>query len=724
MHNSILTVGLGLAAAACAATPAAIRADVFETAVAAWHLGGPEDSAGKVGPLASTGQVRLGVELTGADREASVRRGGDGRAAQFEGGWLVAGKDGQQALNLTGQALTICLRLRDPSGRWAAGLLSKKAAVKNYNLFAWDLGRGMEFGFELNLRGESHFRQVKTPLADVAPDGWHDLVARYNGAKLELFLDGVLRAQEPVSGELTQAPQAPFVLGADPGGQNVFRGLIDHAALWNRALTDAEIEFLSGGPEAVARAQALAAAARRERARAVEEQRQAARQRVAADPLYPKYHVAAPVGWMNDPHPIYFQGAYHIFYQYSWLPDDPYGGPHAWGHATSKDLLHWTHLPPAITPREHGVGEDRHIWSGCLVNNGGVGTAVYTIENIDIWTATSLDDRLEKFLKHPGNPVIQGPPPGLQIEGGMRDPWVWKEADGWYLVVGSGLKSGQGALVLLYKSSDLVHWQYLHPLFQGGPNQEGGFCECPGFFPLGGKHILTLSNQATYLVGRYENHRFQPEHRGRLDFGRVYVPQSVADPKGRRILWGWVLETRDRDAQRRAGWAGMQTLPRVLSLQPDGVLASEPAEELTHLRSGPRQFRQIRLAAEATQILEGVQGAQLEILAEFEPVQSGAVGLTLVDGSERTEIIFDGQAETLRCGGVTAPLHLAPREPLTLRVFLDGSVVEVYANRRVCLTERINPARPESLQVALIARRSGATANRIETWKMGSIWDK
>ena len=214
---------------------------------------------------------------------------------------------------------------------------------------------------------------------------------------------------------------------------------------------------------------------------------------------------------MNDPHPIYFKGAYHIFYQYSFLPDSPYGGPHCWGHAMSGDLVRWIHMPPAITPKDHGIGADRHIWSGCLVDNGAVGTAIYTIENIDIWVSTSTDDNLATFKKHAANPAIRGPPPGLPIAGGMRDPWIWKEDDGWYLIVGSGLEGGKGAVVPLYKSLDLLHWQYLHPIYQGNPAVDGGFCECPAFFPLGNKHVLFLSNQATYLVGRYENHRFLPD---------------------------------------------------------------------------------------------------------------------------------------------------------------------------------------------------------------------
>ncbi|MCX5670522.1 MAG: LamG domain-containing protein, partial [Planctomycetota bacterium] len=261
---SVSAVGLLLAAACmCAAEPAVSPDGLFKTAVAVWHMAKVKDSVGKSAPLAIEGKVELGVELTGPEREASVRCGGDGRAARFEGGWLVAGRGANEALNLTGHALTICLRLRDPSGKWAAGLLSKKGNAKNYNLFAWDLGHGMEFGFEFNLRGERQFRQLRTPLEGLAPDAWHDLVVRYDGVKVELFVDGVLRDRKPASGPVAEAPDASVLIGADPGGRNSFHGLVDHAALWDRALTEAEIEFLSGGREAVERARTLEGAARR-----------------------------------------------------------------------------------------------------------------------------------------------------------------------------------------------------------------------------------------------------------------------------------------------------------------------------------------------------------------------------------------------------------------------------------------------------------------------------
>ena len=448
------------------------------------------------------------------------------------------------------------------------------------------------------------------------------------------------------------------------------------------------------------------------------------RRRVANSQHYPQFHVAPPFGWMNDPHPIHFKGAYHMFYQYSFLPDAPYGGPHCWGHAVGRDLVHWRHLPPGITPKDHGIAEDHHIWSGCLVDNDGVGTAIYTIENIDIWTATSRDDDLATFTKHEGNPVVKGPPPGLDTLGEMRDPWVWREDDGWYMIIGSGLSGERGPVLPLYRSTDLIDWEYVHPLYEGDTETDTRFCECPSFFPLGDKHVLAMSHEATCLVGRYENHRFIPETRGRLDHGWIYVPQSVLDDKGRRIMWAWVREPSDAK-NAVAGWASMQTLPRVLSLRPDGTLEFEPAEEIKLLRTDHRQFEDVRLTGDAVD-LDGVRGGELEIQATFLPGSAKQFGLAWHDDACEIDVRYDVEAQTLTCKGCSefaAPLVLAEGEPLTLRVFVDRSVAEVYANGSVCITERLYPDDPDAMKVRLFAAGGEATASRVDAWKLGTIWE-
>lgn len=430
---------------------------------------------------------------------------------------------------------------------------------------------------------------------------------------------------------------------------------------------------------------------------------------------------------MNDPHPVFFKGAYHMFYQYSFLPHDPYGGPHSWGHAMSKDLVHWEHLPPAITPGDHGIAADRHIWSGCLVDNHGVGTAIYTIENLDIWTSTSTDDDLRVFKKCGANPVIKGPPPEPGIMAEMRDPWVWKEDDVWYLTVGSGMKDNKGFVLPLYKSTDLIHWQYLHPLYEGDASKGGStFCECPFFFPLGDKYVLALSAEASWMTGTFKDHRFQPQERGRLDYGRLYVPQTVLDDKGRRIMWGWATGWNtypgERNAQSLAGWAGMQTLPRVISLAKDNTLRFDPVPELESLRA--EHYRKENLAVKKKVIpIKNSRGMQVELQVVLAPGSARRCGLIIRDKAELMRITYDAVAKTLQCAGHTSPLALEPGEDLTLRVFLDRSIVEVYANRKVCATEGIHPQDISAVDVSLFAEAGEATVKQLDVWQMSSIWD-
>ncbi|MEO5952325.1 MAG: glycoside hydrolase family 32 protein, partial [Chloroflexia bacterium] len=131
------------------------------------------------------------------------------------------------------------------------------------------------------------------------------------------------------------------------------------------------------------------------------------------DPHRPAYHFLPEANWLNDPNGlVQWKGVYHMFYQYN-----PLGAYHHkihWGHATSTDLVHWTHLPVALSPTPDSPDADG-CWSGCTVNNDGVATILYTgfsDKHEYPCLATSTDD-LQTLQKYPGNPVIAGPPPGL-----------------------------------------------------------------------------------------------------------------------------------------------------------------------------------------------------------------------------------------------------------------------------------------------------------------------
>ncbi len=492
----------------------------------------------------------------------------------------------------------------------------------------------------------------------------------------------------------------------------------------------------------------------------------AQRQARAGDPFRPLTHFVAPAAWLNDPNGLTFwQGEYHLFYQHN--PYRPADGRKFWGHAASQDLLHWRDLPVALTPGamhstlsiyEPGQVErqadftripravppdevdSEGAWSGCAVDDQGVPILVYTARpGLPEWVclATSRDGMLT-WQKETANPVLAAPPAGLQTSG-FRDPYVWREGEDWKMVVGSGTE--KGAMVLLYNSPDLRAWNYMGPLLEGEASRNGVMWECPNFFPLDGKHVLIVSEMnrliVRYFVGRYDGQRLRVESEGQVDWGKdFYAPQTFADPKGRRILFGWSWEGRSEAAQLAAGWAGVLTLPRTLSLGPDGLLCSAPAPEVEKLRG-----TEFRLDAQGLQVGETrlpLQGNCLEIQAEFEP-GAGACGLKVLvspDGAEETLIGYrsmpDGgrvyvdrmhaslSPDTAR-DVYEGPLALAHGEPLKLHVYIDRSILEVYANERACLTTRVYPYSRASTGVILFAE-SPARLLSLKAWPQEPVW--
>jgi len=454
------------------------------------------------------------------------------------------------------------------------------------------------------------------------------------------------------------------------------------------------------------------------------------------DPFYPKYHLSAPYGWMNDPHPVFFKGSYHLFYQFSFVRDNPYGRvglkqglrPHrTWGHIISNDLIHWRHMPLALTPSKHGRPNDPHLFSGVVVANNDSGAAFYTINNIDVWLALSMDDDLRSFTKYPDNPVIKGPPLDLKINSEMRDPWVWKEGDKWYMIIGSGLEDGGGSVIPLYESSDLINWNYLHPLWQGGPNSflykdgDAGFSECPSFFKLGEKHVLVVSDKATYFVGNYENHHFVPEFRERLDYGKIYVPQFSIDDKNRCLMWGWIRDGRDYHAWIDVGWAGSQTLPRLLTLSEDGSIQFEPAGELTSLRKSYKTYPDAKISAKDFLLIDDFKGLQYELEVILKPGSSKIFGLELLGGESQAKIYYDQTTKTLHFNDIIAPLELIDGK-LSLHIFLDAAIIEIFANKKVCITNTVQPSSQEGFNFRFFCNEGISEVNDIQLWEIGTIW--
>jgi beta-fructofuranosidase len=471
---------------------------------------------------------------------------------------------------------------------------------------------------------------------------------------------------------------------------------------------------------------------------------------IAADPHRPQYHFLPPANWLNDPNGLIQWGStYHLFYQYN--PHGPVHQTIRWGHAACEDLVHWRHLPIALAPSAGGPDE-AGCWSGCAVDADGVPTLIYSGNRNGTQRpclATSTDGLLT-WQKDASNPVIAEPPPDLNLVA-FRDHTVWREDSTWYQLIGAGIRD-QGGAALLYRSQDLRTWEYLHPLLVGdahrsAPVWTGSMWECPDFFALGDRHVLIVSvwdegqlHYSAALVGQYHDQRFIPVVEHKLDYGdrHFYAPQSFTDRQGRRIVFGWVQEGRSPAAQHAAGWSGVMALPREFALGPDRHVVMRPVPELATLRGERVSCEPLALPAGRTVVLPEVAGDALELVVELDSTEGGRCGLAVrraVDGAEQTDICYDSAHRQLIVdrsrssldldtdrGLHIAPLTLSPGEPLRLHVFLDRSVIEVFANERVSITSRIYPTRPDSVTVALLADGADTRLTALDAWQLGSIW--
>ena len=234
--------------------------------------------------------------------------------------------------------------------------------------------------------------------------------------------------------------------------------------------------------------------------------------------------------------------------------------------------------------------------------------------------------------------------------------------------------------------------------------------------------------------------------------GLLGGPRSLLDAQGRRIFFDWIREIRGVEQERASGWSGVMTLPRILSLATDGSLQIEPVPELECLRMNPKARENITLNADELN-LEDIQGNCLELAVEIEPGDATEVGVQVLcspDQAEQTGILsvpsermlkIDTSRSTLNeairyphyrdAGGTArlpeseqfvdaqcAPFMLKNNETLQLRIYVDKSVVEVFANGRQCITQRVYPTRTDSTGVRLVSRGGQAHFRSIQAWEL------
>ena len=429
-------------------------------------------------------------------------------------------------------------------------------------------------------------------------------------------------------------------------------------------------------------------------------------------------HIEAPEGWLNDPNGLcYFDGFYHVYFQYS--PGTPNGeATRCWGHYVSSDLLSWKYKGIVLNP---DISEDRDgVFSGCAVTftdhveffyTGNVmedGDFDYVLEGrgANVIKVTSSDaasmSAKKVLLRNEDYPSF--------CSCHVRDPKVWIEDGVYKMVLGARTVDDEGC-VLLYEGSSSDSFEYKGCL--SVPDM-GFMWECPDMFTLGDKKFLALCPQGVTreefrMQNIFQSGYFTVDGDKLSDFEEFdygfdfYAPQTFVVPDGRRLLIGWMGIGDDSysNPTTELGWQHCLTLPRELSVGPDGKILQNPIRELSSLKKN-------------TKPVEGEvwEGLPFEINAsgfesEFALSVSG-VELTW----NKSEGVFSMHfTNDEGCGRTARKVKLDNLE--SLKIIADVSSLEVYINDgRYVLSTRFYPEYHQ-VRVASSGASAAVTALRL-----------
>jgi fructan beta-fructosidase len=408
----------------------------------------------------------------------------------------------------------------------------------------------------------------------------------------------------------------------------------------------------------------------------------------AVDKLYaeayrPQFHFTPAKNWTNDPNGlVFYKGVYHLFFQHN-----PFGiqwGNMTWGHATSRDLVHWTEQAPAIHPDKLGT-----IFSGsavvdsantagfrtggekpivCIYTSAG-GTSPQSQGQPFTQSLAFSNDRGATWMKYEKNPVLG------HVAGSNRDPKViWhKPTKKWVMALYL-----DGNDYALFGSKNLKEWTKLCDIAMPGT------VECPDFFQLpvdggrGRRLWVFWGANGNYRLGTFDGTTFTPETDviqslwGANDYA-AQTYSGIPSLDGRRIQIAWM---------NGGSYPGMpfnqqMSFPRELRLRTTAKgarLSMIPVREIEGIRHAKRTWKDTILKPDGPAAPLG-QGELWDIEAELEPRSARAVGLRV----RGVEIVYDSGTKTLACLGKTAPLEPADGR-IALRVLVDRTSIEIFAD--------------------------------------------
>ena len=456
--------------------------------------------------------------------------------------------------------------------------------------------------------------------------------------------------------------------------------------------------------------------------------------RPVADEMVLGFHLMHPGGDSapGDPNAAFcLDGRYHLHYilRHPWREDVSY----SFVHVSSPDMLQWEWHPTTLQPAFTGHG--MFSGTGFLTRDGAPAVIYHGQGSGRNQIAVARDRTLSRWSRPVPQQVSSGP--------GTPDILYWDPdcflVDGTYYAISGGSEQP------LLRSSDLETWSYVGDFLASElPDVAlGEDISCPNFFPLGDRWMLLCISHpfgCRYYLGDWDQEReqFVPDRHGRMNWPRphqsiyqtlyrdFFAPESVLTPDGRRVMWAW-LATLDEQIQTRT----IQSLPRELSLGPDGRLDIRPLRELESLRYDPETALDItarppvqKHSATASRRIAELEAEAHEIRITVARGQARrkrfALRLFADENHEGLPIMVRPEAGTLRVGATEAPFAvdgLPDGEDLELRIFVDRYLVEVFANNRQALVAA-HMDYQKANGVVLYAYGAPVTIGKLEKWKL------
>lgn len=628
----------------------------------------------------------------------------------------------------------------DQDGEWFTTMLGNVKLDDDNKIPSGEKG----FAFQLGSRGSYKFIcyvagwVVKCePTAKLSRYQWNHLVATVDGVnkKVTLYNNGELVASKNCTkGKITPGGNTLYVGKSyvedkvDVFYLNTYNGLLDDFEIYDGIRTDIINEKAENAPVLTY-----------------------SPERYAGDILRPSFHGMPTAGWTNETHgATYYNGKYHVFFQKN--PNGPYMSRLNWGHIVSDNLYKWEEDPTAISPEE--AYDKKGCWSGCVFTDdeltGGKPNIFYTAVDYGratIAQAQPADDDLLTWTKKVGNPVINGRPNGLTDD--FRDCYVFRNGTDLYMIVGSS-KNGVGVTTLHKYDKSTKTWSNDGKLFFSGSNanQDGTFWEMPNITKIGDKWLFTATPLNTgvgvrtlYWTGSINaDGTFAPDSRtpktvemaGFSKDGYGLLSPTIFQKDGKTLMLGIVPDKLPGSENYKMGYAHTYSLPREISLDSKGNLIQKPFSGLAAMRS-ETSFKMTDFNLSAEKDLDPVKGRSLELSAKF-VVGNGDFGFSFLgNGEQKVTLVYSPNTGMLSLdmsginrivndgvfGGVynyALPTPVAVGEEMTLKVFVDHSIIDIFINDTYAASVRVFPRDVDALKATAFVKNGSVKMTSLEAY--------